>query len=222
MKIQIAILALSALTIAAANAEDLKVSAGQYGGNVVWTLNDHNGSTSDTHHTFAGQLNLEVLGGVTYKGFCVDATRVALGGWHPFDKITTASLGTADPAGASKIGYLVSNVSPSIHTNDDAMALQLAIWDIIYDHSPNQVGSGTGHGDFFLNSIDGYTAAQTQNVVDKANAYAATTGAATAIYFKATGYQDNQSFAAPVPEPASMATMFLGGLAMLRRRKNRK
>ncbi len=215
------ILVLSACAISAAHAEDIKVTTGNLGGNVVWVLNDHNSSTNDEHHSFAGQLKLQLKGGQSYTGYCVDAKHVALSGYNQFQALTTEDLHTFDPAAAGKIGFLLDSVAPTISTDKEAMAMQLAIWDLLYDATPNQVGNTSGRGDFYIKSIDGLNATDTQAVVNQANTYAATHGSATAIYFQACGPDKNQSFATGVPEPASLASIGLGLAAVLRRKKKK-
>lgn len=210
----IILLAMGALAaVAGAQTVQIESSKGNYGATAKWTLD------GDTHESWVGQIDLKIKDGATISGYCVDAKHTAKDGYQSYYVKTTDDLNAEETGANKKIGYLLNTYAPGIHTDKDAMAMQLAIWELLYDAMPYNVG--TGQGQFSLKSISGYSDQQTQAVIDKANQLAGTDGNGTATYFKSKK-SHNQSFAAPVPEPASLAVLGVGALALLRRRKNRR
>jgi len=155
-------------------------------------------------------------------GYCVDLQADA--GDGTATKSTTAGL----PGGLT-IGFLLNTYAPVYHAAGDkkgAMALQLAIWDILYETNDNQDLASNG---FQFNMNSGHFRAQNfkvnNNSFDPSSYFTAFQsslgGSAAATYYDMTGC-GGQSFASPVPEPATLAVLGAGALGLLRRRKARQ
>ena len=149
-------------------------------------------------------------------GYCVDLQSMAGNGGAT--KTNTLSLN----AGLT-IGHLLQAYAPTIHSTGDkygATALQLAIWDLLYDSTDGQMVQNSHQ----LNLASGHFKAD--NIKVNGVAFDPTS------YFNMfeSGFNESgigdvyngassiQSFAT-VPEPASMAALFVGAAALLRRRK---
>lgn len=173
-----------------------------------WTLN------GNTEYSWIGRLTLGFESN-NYLGFCSDATTTYVGGGNDFILTDTSALSTAN---RGRIAYLVNHYTNTATDASTGAALQLAIWDELYDSSPGSVLTGN----FVVNSFDHVNFAAVTSLADSYLADA-DLHAEVAYYFKPTG--TNQSFVAPnpnfhaTPEPASMAAIGLGLLTVVRRRR---
>ena len=189
-----------------------------------------NSTHGQAHITLSGvpgsPVNLTVITGenmfkygfeaATY-GYCVDLQAMAGNGsaW----KGSTASLNAGQT-----IGHLLQEYAPQIHATGDkygATALQLAIWDLLYDtptgpSAQNNQAISLTSGHFKADNI------KVNGVAFDPSAYFAAfqsgfDESGLADVYHGTN-QSIQSFAA-VPEPASIAALAVGAAAQLRRRK---
>jgi hypothetical protein len=150
--------------------------------------------------------------------YCVDATSYLQG----FQNVTARSTdlltsGTGGTDAGGRVAYLVDKYAADIHKNGsgvDAAALQIAIWEALYDSTENLAG-----GAFQL--------VTTGAIADKAKFYlddlysGGTYHTATATWLDTNAGQD-QVVLTPTPEPASL-TLFGSALAYIAaRRRNRK
>jgi len=146
-------------------------------------------------------------GGASANMFCVD-----------FDKRnsipTTYDVSVLNETSISN-GALVGKVFnkfSSYATNAEAAALQLAIWDAVYDG-----GDGLTAGSFkssnFQTEVAAIFAADFTGVSSRITYYAPTSHGQNGDLYQGmiTG--------APVPEPATMAVLAIGAGALLRRRR---
>jgi len=188
-----------------------------------------NSTHGQAHITLSGVpgpgVNLTVItgenrfkyGSETEKyGYCVDLQAMAGNGGA--SKTTTASLN----AGMT-IGHLLQEFAPQIHASGDkygATAMQLAIWDLLYD------------------TPTGPMALDTQTISLTAGHFKADNVMVNGVAFDPTpyfhmfqsGFNESgigdvyngagsiQSFAT-VPEPTSVAALAVGAFALRRRRK---
>jgi hypothetical protein len=149
-------------------------------------------------------------------GYCVDLQSMAGNGGAT--KTNTLSLN----AGLT-IGHLLHAYAPTIHATGDkhgATALQLAIWDLLYDSADGNMVQNTHQisltgGNFKANNI------KVNGVAFDPTAYfnmfesGFNEWGVGDVY---SGAGSIQSFAT-VPEPASIAALAVGAAALLRRRK---
>ncbi|MBC8064067.1 MAG: PEP-CTERM sorting domain-containing protein [Chlorobia bacterium] len=204
---------------ASINAQSFQfLGAGAAHGQAHIQLSGVPGSPVDLN-VLAGENNFQFGTDPQTYGYCVDLQ--AMAGNGPATKTDTSLLN----AGFT-IGYLLQTYAPVYHASVDkhgATALQLAIWDLLYDsptgpNAPNNLTFNMGLGNFKADTI------KVNGVAFDPTPYFTTFQSSLNGSDLATLYKSNsgsiQSFAA-VPEPASLIALALGGAALLRRRKLR-
>lgn len=169
--------------------------------------------TGENWFTFGSELK-------TY-GYCVDLQANAGNG-------TATKTDTSTITAGGSIGFLVNKYAPIFHATADkkgATALQLAIWDLEYDTAAGDIMAsslyniniGSGHFTASNIKVDGSSFDPTS--------YFATFNADLGNSAFATRYAgingSIQSFAAPVPEPTTIAALAVGAMGVLRRRRRR-
>lgn len=165
-----------------------------------------NGSNKNV---FAGKLNFKKMpSGPTFSSVCADLGNLITNG-QTYG--VNSKLSTADSAAVKKAGNIVAANFTSANSNENAAALQVAVWEALYD--------GASAPSF---SSGSFKANLSTSVRAKATAYYnSITTPGTALYLKTTQNNCGQSQLTAVPEPAALASLGLG-LALVVRRKTRK
>jgi hypothetical protein len=190
-----------------ANADLLSVS-GMTPGKFVAVSITFNGTTAST---FAGAQNTTFQGD-TFDAYCVDLEHF---NYFPASYNVNALDAATSLSNGSRVSKLYNKYAGTV-TGDAAAALQLAIWDVIYDN-----GDGLDNG-IFKSTAGGAIATNYSAFI--ADNLAGVSDFAT--FFQPDPYNGNQNQGLigpgkynPVPEPASFLAFALAAPALLRRRK---
>ncbi len=178
-------------------------------------ISSNSGGTYTT--VFAGTLKIQV-GSTTTFGYCVDLEHTIE--WntpYPADLVSTSSVPPSGNYDLAKAAWLLNTYGGSLPTLDHHVALQLAIWNALYDND-SDVGNA---GSFRSNA--------SANVVSIANAmlaalYAAGYSGSQAILIDTediAGTTYTQNFII-TPEPTALVLLGTGmlALALVRRRQH--
>ncbi|MBL8047599.1 MAG: PEP-CTERM sorting domain-containing protein [Chthonomonas sp.] len=159
-------------------------------------------------NVFAGKLKFNnVAKGSDFFTVCADLA-VQISGGQTYN--VNNQFASASPLGIAKAGRIVAKHFNSANTNEKAAALQLAVWEAIYD---------TGSSPSF--SSGNFKATVSTSVKNQAYSYySAISTPGEALYLKATPTNSGQSQLTVVPEPAALAALVIGaGMIVLRRKK---
>lgn len=187
------------------------VNDSYYAGQIKWDW------TAPIPDGFAGSI-------ITY---CVDIV-------HELDDPQQVTVSTTDDPGftttatdgAAKAAWLLNSLASSVTTGLQAAALQVAIWEALYDNDHN-----LSTGSFTIVTTDAaYTgAAQALAIASQANAYLNqlfSAGAPNGQYYTSTAvWLDSTTVAGrgqdqiTTPEPSSLMLLGLGGLFVRRRKQ---
>lgn len=172
---------------------------------------------------FAGELrlNLETAPSVDeiVVGYCADPRTYMLG--SAWDLTITDS--SVIPTVGARLGHIVNTYAPSLLLNGDddgAMALQVAIWEILVETSATY---DVTDGLFQAKKSDGnaFSAGELALI----NGILADNGSGVATYYQSAlngaGAPKSQSILAPVPEPATIGVLAIGAAALLRKRRQK-
>ena len=195
--------AMIAAVSSSASLYDVKFLGTGAGKSVAITINGSNKTV------FAGKLNFKKNpAGPTFQTVCADLG-VSISGGAVYG--VTSSFSNVGTASVKKAGNIVGASFNSANSNDDAAALQVAVWEALYD--------GASAPSF---SSGNFKATLSTTVKNKANAYyAKISQAGNALYLKSTPSHAGQSQLTAVPEPAALAGLGLG-IALIVRRKARR
>lgn len=170
----------------------------------------------------------------TFYGYCVDLKNylrdpqtVAIKSTDlltPPDPGVLASGPYVQDAG-KKAAWLFNNYAPVINaggTGTDAAALQVAIWEALYDVTPN-----LSSGNFTLLNQSGNAAVTSKAIAILTDWWSAgpggTFGTSTATWLDSPlGEGQDQIIAMPIPEPAAIILLGTGLLALARHRRRRR
>lgn len=165
--------------------------------------------TSPITNTQAGAMSATLDGIQSFDAYCVDSLHAPLiGSSYP---VTATALPNAGLANSARLAYLYETFAPTVDNADKGAGLQLALWDVLVDN-----GDGLSAGQFRASSVT--------TTMNQAAAYLSSSvghsGSAT-WYQGVPGANQPQGLigANPVPEPASLATLSIAAVALLRRRR---
>lgn len=186
------------------------------------SISTNNGSSFK--NVFGGELRMkEVASNFSFLGFCSD----------PVTTMSSSAYGTSfggsDLLGSKglRAGYLVNKYAPGIfalpsgsNRQDRAFALQVAVWEVLLDNSPNDITNGT------FRARDTSGNALSSDLTSLINGYLSDNGSAVAKYYASNlgsnGKPLSQGILTPVPEPATMLALGAGLVAFARKRRNKK
>lgn len=202
-------LAVGILSVASvANAQSLKYTGTQLGSPNSGTIK----ANSNTSTVLIGALTFSTGSGsiVTY---CADANSPLNNSNNPY---TVGNVDLTAGTGMSLAAKILATGFNSATTADQQAGLQLAIWDAIYDNG-SSFSSGTGN----FSVVSGVSS----TVLDYASSYftaGKNSSPTTAVELFSAQGAGGQSQLHVVPEPVSIATLGLGVLGLVRRRRNKK
>jgi len=181
----------------------------------------NSGSSFST--VFAGELRLKLETAPSIDeivvGYCADPrTNMSGSAWG-----LTITDSSVIPSVGARLGHIVNSYAPALLANGDddgAMALQVAIWEILVETSATY---DVTDGLFRAKKSDGnaFDAGELALI----NGILNDNGSGTAKYYQSAlngaGNPKSQSILAPVPEPATIGVLAVGAAALLRKRRSR-
>lgn len=189
------------------------------GRNIKMSLN----SGHSYHSVFAGELKMKVSHSFSSSeivvGYCADPTTRMASGSYGVDIIDTTAISNV----GGKIGHMVNTFAPvtlADNGNLSAMALQVAIWEVLVETSGTY---DVTQGVFRAKQADGDPFSSSE--LAAINGFLNAAGNGVARYYRSELGDDcspkSQSILTPVPEPASFGAVAVGLLTLLRRRIKR-
>jgi len=157
---------------------------------------------------YAGELEwMRTSDNSFFYTYCVDANNFVQTTQTVVERPQTALTNPGVPDAGGKAAWLIDTYAPGIRSsgsNDDAAALQVAIWAALYD-----VGPTLNSGPFTLISASGAITQEAQNYLT--SLYGAPGGgyytAAASWFDSPSGHGQDQMPIAPVPEPGSLVLL---------------
>jgi hypothetical protein len=159
----------------------------------------------------AGELNWAWLtgesAGINFVTYCVDASTF-LQDHQAVNIEQTATLRSA--ATGARVAFLFNAYAAAVTTDLQAAALQIAIWEALYDSSRNLAG-----GEFRLNSTNSALIHQTNAYLT--SLYSSNYLGASTSWLNTNAGQDQVT--KQIPEPATALLLLVGAAAMASRRR---
>jgi hypothetical protein len=176
---------------------------------------------TNNYNGYAGQLNFTFTGGAgtpsgypsSFTAYCVELENGLV---SPMDVLLRSSSELTKngitPNSGNQVAWLYNTFASSVNTNLKGAALQVAIWEVLYDSSYN-----LGSGYFKLNTVD---AALTSQVNTYITALQSNYSATNATWFQAVNPATSQDMIGPgstnaIPEPGMMSLLAGSGFSSL-------
>ncbi len=174
-------------------------------------LNEHvkihaDGLLADELTVRAGQY-LVTYKDVDYDAYCVDIDHYAGSGEVEEWEISQLNNGYL-------VAYLFENHSDDVVTDLDAAALGVAIWEVIYEETGNEFNVDNGY--FSITNNDDVAAAANELLAALPDTH---TPQWDLTVLHSECKQDMLIGANPIPEPATLVLLGLGGIGVLIRRR---
>jgi hypothetical protein len=160
-----------------------------------------------------------------FVGYCVDLVNPAEIGTS-YTAMKTFVRNTLPAPIGDAVSYIYTNYQNGSLTADQRRGIQMAIWEVIYDTGVSIPASYNLLAGNFAWQNPGAPNVAIKNFADSILADVSNGMPlgllGNAQHFDAQLSPDRQNIIGPVPEPASLAALGIGAVALLRRRKNRK
>lgn len=189
---------------------------------VTLELDGHTGSNSATSVMYSylggGPVTTNAapffasVGGFDFIAYCVDLSQgAAVNTDYQADRQSILSVlpGTV----GERLSYIYNNHHNAGLTIEQQTAVQVALWEVRYDSSFN-----LDSGNFKAMAINSTVKANAQAILN--DVLNPTGPIGNAYYYESQ--INSQDLMGPVPEPASLAALGLGAMALIRKRRNRK
>lgn len=189
---------------------------------VTVELDNHTGSSSATSvmysylsggpvTTNATPFNASV-DGFDFIAYCVDLTQGAAVDTD-YQANRQSILSVLPGSVGERLAYIYNNHHNAGLTIEQQTAVQVALWEVRYDSSFN-----LDSGNFKTMAINSTVKANAQAIL--ADVLNPTGLIGNAYYYESQ--INSQDLMGPVPEPASLAALGIGAMALIRKRRNRK